>query len=68
MSGNESAYPVADENNVVGRCGLTKRELFALEMAKANRISHPNSDSEYVVGWGIHDADALLALLSKEPT
>lgn len=66
MSANYPAYP-ADEN-ADWNSGLTKRELFALEMAKAQRIAHPNASSPEVANMGVVDADALLDLLAQLST
>lgn len=70
MSADEPAFPASTETGF-GMTGLTKREHFSLEMAKAYRIAHPNASPPEVANMGVVDGDALLDLLAqlaKEPT
>lgn len=79
MSANEPAYPVVV--NMHQFAGLTKRELFAMEMMKAQIVAGADTEMRGYEGWrdglaieAIRYADALLTQLAtvtnvtKEPT
>jgi hypothetical protein len=45
--------------------GLTKREYFAIEMMKSQRMVYPSGDSGEVANDALKDADALTELLAE---
>lgn len=67
---DQPAFPVDPRGHMdamgYGVAGLTKREHFILEMARANRIAHPSLRSSVIADYATDDADALLAALEKE--
>lgn len=67
MNKHEPAYPTR-ESISGGRYhkptfGLTKREKFILEMAKANRIAHPSISSDLIAEQALEDANALIVIV-----
>lgn len=69
---NEPAFPFTERNDdgsvYASFSGLTKRELIALLMAAAIRAGQPRVDSISVAESAMHDADALIYVLTKAPT
>lgn len=70
-NGNDMAFPVLDRTqtpNDTYQLGLTKREYFAamaMQAVVANPRFAESVSEQQVAAWATHQADALLAELSK---